>query len=398
MSSDRELLEYSVNELSEVVSILYNYRDINTSLEIILQDIRKRFNIEAGTVYLVEDGNLRFVNVQNDKFHDLGEKKAYIGSELPIDGASIAGYAAYKKQIVNIKDVYNLPSGVDYTFNRSFDIETGYRTKSVIVVPIINYENEVISDLQLINIKSIRGTIIPFSRDISYVLQIIASGLAGPLQTSLDQMDSILRMVELSALRDPSETAAHAQRVGAYSSEIFEHYARVNSVDHNKINFIKDKIRVSAMLHDIGKVGVADAILKKKGPLTDSERTAMRKHAVKGAKIFDKPRNSLESIAKEIALHHHQQWDGSGYPVVQLPSGENRPLKGEEIPISARIVAIADVFDALTTKRSYKEVIPMEESVKIINDSSGTHFDPDVVASFNAVLPILQLIRHRYPS
>ena len=135
---------------------------------------------------------------------------------------------------------------------------------------------------------------------------------------------------------------------------------------------------LSSVLHDIGKVGIEDAILRKQGLYTKEERLKMQKHTIIGAQTISNIQEKYPFIhflkmAQEIARHHHEKWDGTGYP---------DGLMGEDIPLSARIVALADVFDALISKRHYKPKYSFEESMKIILESKGSHFDPDVVDAF----------------
>lgn len=154
------------------------------------------------------------------------------------------------------------------------------------------------------------------------------------------------------------------------------------------------EIERNASVHDIGKVGIPDAILKKPGKLTSEEFDVMKTHPEIGGEIFANLRESLRGfnenyykIAEEITLYHHERWDGSGYP---------KGLRGDNIPLSARIVAIADVFDALTSERVYKKAFSFEDAVKLIEDSAGTHFDPVIVEVFLNELDGIKRIYNRY--
>ena len=142
---------------------------------------------------------------------------------------------------------------------------------------------------------------------------------------------------------------------------------------------IVDEYAIAAPLHDIGKVGITDGILRKPGPLTDAEREQMKKHTILGYQVLlsatqELNNNPMVVIAANIAKFHHEKWDGSGYPT---------GISGKEIPLCARIMAVADVYDALVSKRVYKDAIPHEESLRIIHEGSGKHFDPDVVKAFD---------------
>ena len=143
----------------------------------------------------------------------------------------------------------------------------------------------------------------------------------------------------------------------------------------------------AAPMHDVGKIGIPDAVLRKPGPLDAAEWDTMRRHPEIGAEIIGDHPSGLLQLAREIALAHHEKWDGSGYP---------RGLAGEAIPLSARIVAIADVFDALTTRRPYKEPWPVQDALDHIAAQAGKHFDPALVALFAPLLPQLLEIRARW--
>ena len=143
----------------------------------------------------------------------------------------------------------------------------------------------------------------------------------------------------------------------------------------------------AAPMHDVGKIGIPDAVLRKPGPLDADEWATMRRHPEIGAEIIGEHPSGVLQLAREIALAHHEKWDGSGYP---------RGLAGEAIPLSARIVAIADVFDALTTRRPYKEPWPVQEAMSHIAAQAGKHFDPALVALFAPLLPQLLEIRARW--
>ena len=140
-------------------------------------------------------------------------------------------------------------------------------------------------------------------------------------------------------------------------------------------------------MHDVGKIGIPDAILQKPGKLTDEEWVVMRQHPEIGAAIMGEHPSGVLQLAREVALGHHEKWDGSGYPA---------GLAGEAIPLSARIIAIADVFDALTSVRPYKKAWPPEQAMAHITEQAGKHFDPALVVLFLPLLPELLLIRQRW--
>jgi putative two-component system response regulator len=148
-----------------------------------------------------------------------------------------------------------------------------------------------------------------------------------------------------------------------------------------------DELLHAAPMHDVGKIGIPDAILLKPGPLNDSEWQVMRQHPVIGAEIFGEHDDGLLHLARTIALTHHEKWDGSGYPL---------GLRGTDIPLASRLVAIADVFDALTSVRPYKRAWSVDEALAHIASQSGLHFDPDLVPVFLGLRPQLEAIRQRW--
>lgn len=198
----------------------------------------------------------------------------------------------------------------------------------------------------------------------------------------IDEMlySTLLALTKMAEARD-EDTADHLDRMTAYSMKLTEFLFRDNLYcDQLTISFIKGIERFSPM-HDIGKVGIKDGILLKPGKLTTYEYEEMKKHVAYGADVLRtaesniaKQKHSMFKMGIEIVEGHHEKWDGSGYPFKK---------KGYEIPLSARIVAVADVFDALTSKRPYKEAYGFEQSINYINEGSGHHFDPAIIDSLN---------------
>lgn len=181
-------------------------------------------------------------------------------------------------------------------------------------------------------------------------------------------ISSLLKAVELK----DNDTGTHNKRVGYYSRRIAQALYDTHSSPHVDPDFI-DNITLFATMHDVGKIGTPDSILLKPGKLTSLEWDIMKEHTVNGAFILS---GYPVPMAKEIALSHHEWWDGSGYPY---------KLAGEMIPLSARIVAIADVYDAIRMRRSYKDAFSHEEAVKIIEAHSGSHFDPSLINLFKNI-------------
>jgi response regulator RpfG family c-di-GMP phosphodiesterase len=213
----------------------------------------------------------------------------------------------------------------------------------------------------------------------------------------------ILRMIRMAELRDPTETGAHANRVAGYSIEIYERWAQKAGVARGKIDKTRDNLRMAAMLHDVGKVAISDLILKKPSRFTPDEYEKMKEHTWLGARLFSDRQSYFDEIAQIIALSHHENWDGTGYPGnvdIETGKGTNKSivgLKGKDIPLFGRIVSIADVYDALSSKRIYKEAWTEKDVLGEIRNNSGTKFDPELVEIFFEVLPNIQTIASKYP-
>lgn len=182
------------------------------------------------------------------------------------------------------------------------------------------------------------------------------------------------------------DTGGHLDRIRYFSRAVAE---EMRKTDKHAAAMSDDYVELLfdlSPLHDLGKVGIRDYILLKQDKLTVEEFDTMKRHTEIGATALriagqQIRRESIFSIGEMIAHFHHEKWDGSGYPAVEI-NGEMRPLRGEEIPLCARVVALADVYDALTSKRPYKEALPHEWAKQKILSESGKHFDPDVVAAF----------------
>jgi putative two-component system response regulator len=179
-------------------------------------------------------------------------------------------------------------------------------------------------------------------------------------------LETIHRLSRAAEYKDEG-TGAHLQRMSHYSVSI----ATTMGLDTAFV----EGIRYAAPMHDTGKIGIPDRILLKQGKLNRIEWQIMKDHTVIGAQIMAGSNTSFIQQAEVIALSHHERWDGRGYP---------QGLKGKQIPLAGRITAVADVFDALTSKRPYKEAFPLEKSMEIIEKDKGKHFDPEVVDAFFA--------------
>ncbi len=194
----------------------------------------------------------------------------------------------------------------------------------------------------------------------------------------LASLDTIHRLARAAEYKD-EDTGAHIQRMSQYSAAI----ARKMGLGDSEV----ENILYAAPMHDVGKIGIPDSILLKAGSLDADEWEIMKQHTVIGAEILRGSDAEFIRLAGVIALTHHEKWDGSGYP---------RGLRGPQIPLTGSIVAIGDVFDALTSNRPYKEPFSVEKSFKIIKQGRGSHFAPDVVDAFFAIQDEILSIKEKY--
>lgn len=178
------------------------------------------------------------------------------------------------------------------------------------------------------------------------------------------RFDALLRLAAAAELKD-DDTGAHLVRMGHFSAAL----GRACGQSEEWCS----RLLYASRMHDVGKIGVPDNILKKAGRLTQEEWQEMRLHPEIGAALLDGSDSPILQMAAEVALCHHERFDGQGYP---------HGVAGEAIPLSARVVAVADVFDALTSDRCYRKALPAGEAIGMIEDEAGAHFDPQVVAAF----------------
>lgn len=358
-------------------------------LKLITMEARELTFSDSASLYLVKDNHLSFVVSQCASLDGISgntiSRRIFKESLLPISSDSIVGHVARTKQIELLDDAYSIPADKPYRHNNSFDEENDYRTQSMVTVPMIDVNRNVIGVLQLINHLDPSGNIISYPTAVLPLLKALASQAAvavvnAQMQEELKsvQYDTIVRLSTAAEFRD-NETAKHVERVSRYSRTIAE-YLDLSS-------YQQEIIAIASPMHDIGKIGIPDKILLKPGRFTPEERTIMETHSNIGGRIMKGGGSGLIRTCREIALTHHEKFDGSGYPF---------GLKKDDIPITGRIVAVADVFDAICSKRCYKDAVPFDDVLDIVRKEDGAHFDPKCIKAFFRALPTIRQIHEEW--
>lgn len=393
--------------ITQIEEQLKEIKDVDILLENILSGARKLVNADAGSIYEYDakENKLRIRYSQNDtKQKELapGEKLAYTSYSFIPTKQYISGYCLLSKKLVNIEDAYNLPEYIDeektekrpYEFNELSDVATGYKTHSILTIPLIMTNGKVLGVLQIINAQDEGGNVIPFDKDSEFYISQFAAKVGSIYEYAYLTRQNIDRLVKMAGFRDPKETGSHVERVSSFSLEIYDRYANNKGIPDKERERFRDNLRLAARCHDVGKVAVPDKILKKEGILDDDERDIMKGHTCVGAQIFSPIENELDRMARDVCLHHHDRWDGGnrGYPgnfnymdyipATKMPHELEQALIGKDIPLAARIVALADVYDALRHKRCYKSEWTIEDTFNEIQSQSGKQFDPELVEAF----------------
>lgn len=407
MLSEKEKL----NRLMMLGIELNQVHDLDILMEQILTEARVFVNADAGSIY-IRDGNfLDFTYTQNDTLQKRlgkGEKLIYSTFRMPIDEKSIAGYVAATGRPLNIPDAYEIEATQPYHFSKNFDETSDYKTRSILTIALKATNNKILGILQIINAREETEQVTSFTDNDEIMMTHFASIASVALERAQMTRAILLRMIRMAEMRDPRETGAHVNRVGGFAVEIYEKWAQRHNIPQKEIDKNRDILRMAAMLHDVGKVAISDLILKKPGKFSDDEYESMKQHTILGAQLFLDSQSDFDDAAAQVALNHHERWDGTGYPGhvdittgmpdpdFMLPDGTARGKKGEEIHIFGRIVALADVFDALSSKRVYKDAWNENDVLAAIRKNSGSQFDPELVDIFFSSLDMIRAIQRRY--
>jgi len=407
MLTEKEKLD----RLTELGIELNQLNDLDILMEQVLTEARRFVNADAGSIYIRDGDFLQFAYTQNDTLKEglpEGKKLIYSTFSLPINEETIAGYVAATGLTLNLPDAYQIEATRPYQFSKKFDEASGYTTRSILTIPLQTSGGDIIGVLQIINAQDEARRLISFTQNDEKMMLHFASIAAVALERAKLTRSILLRMIRMAELRDPKETGAHVNRVAGYSVEIYEQWARLKRLDRKEMDKNRDVLRMAAILHDVGKVAIPDVILKKPEQLNNHEFEIMKQHTVLGARLFVDRQSDFDEAAQTVALNHHERWDGNGYPGhfdvgegraiegFTKPDGTPRGKKGEEIPIFGRIVALADVYDALASKRSYKEPWEEPKILALLRKEAGAHFDPQVVEIFLSRLEVIRSIQMRY--
>jgi len=385
---ERSLVSKDFEDLLNVGIALSSIHDLQRLLDFILTEARRLTQADAGTLYLAKNNKLIFKVSQCQSLTErLGSQvmgQVYQSFEMPISPESIAGYAALNREVLNIPDVRRIPPGNPYHYNRSWDERTGYETHSMMVIPMLNKAGNIVGVLQLINAMG-DGRVTPFPVGYEKIASSLASQAAVAIENAtLTQdlqhahLDTIFRLGVAAEYRD-KETANHIKRMSHFSALIAESLGWTAEE--------KETLFWSSLMHDVGKLGIPDAILQKPGRLTPEERRIMEYHTVIGGNILKGSDAEVLKEARLVALTHHERFDGSGYP---------RGLKGDQIPIQGRITIISDIFDALSSRRVYKDALPENEVCGILEEGRGVFFDSTLLDLFFERLDEVRKIQSQY--
>lgn len=344
--------------LNQISRHLHQTLDLDELIPRIFAEVNKAINAEAQSIWLVDEEE----GVIKCRFATGPEAETLKGFAVSLAAPSIVGTSVSRKKSIIIKDAHNDPRRA-----RSADEKTGLITRSLMTVPLV-LEDKSIGAIQAVNK---RGGQLFNQEDLelfraiadSAALAVNNAQLVAELQNSYDlTLDALSAALDL---RD-RETEGHSRRVVEYTTRIAEQMG----LDKETIKYI----RRGALIHDIGKIGVPDAVLHKPGMLNEEELKIIKRHPQAGYNMLVGIPYLREEI--QIVICHQEKWDGTGYPF---------GLRGEEIALGARLFAIADTFDALTSDRPYRRGQSHEIARKLIEEESGKQFDPQAVAAFIAI-------------
>ena len=344
------------------LTILFDItRNISTELKldklllIMMDEVKRALMADRCTIFLLDK-----------KKNELWSKVAHGEREIKFPSyLGIAGYVATTGDILNIPDAY-----ADPRFNREIDKKTGYHTKNMLTFPMRNKLGEIIGVFQVLNKHD--GVFTKEDEKLIDAISVISATHVENAQLYEEQKKTIDSFIETLAstidARDPF-MAGHSHRTALYADAI----ARVMNISQKR----REILRYAALVHDYGKIAIREDVLKKKGILTKQEIEEMKDHPKVTREILKKINFNGNNISiPAIAAAHHEKMDGSGYP---------DGIKGNDIPLEARILAVADVFDAYTSDRHHRKKKEFKEVLQILDKDSGSHFDENCVTAFKQI-------------
>lgn len=354
-----EELENRLGLLVKFGGLVTKETNLNKLLDLIARQVEEILSAERCSIFLLD---LSTNELWSKIAHGIGQTEI----RVPV-GRGIIGHVALIGTPLNISDAYS-----NDKFNPEIDKITRFKTKSILAVPLKNVSGNIIGVFQVLN--KIHGQ---FNQEDEGILQLLSSLAASAIENaqlyetiSQSQLETIYRLAITAEYRDQHDTAIHLRHISEYSAMI----ASSMGLSEKQV----ENIRYASPLHDIGKVAIADAILLKPSKLTAEEFEEMKKHTLYGAKILCNANSHLLQVACKVAASHHEKFDGTGYP---------NKLRSEQIPLEARIVSVADVFDALCMPRVYKPGWEPQKARDYILEQSFKSFDPQVVKAFLDVYP-----------
>jgi HD-GYP domain-containing protein (c-di-GMP phosphodiesterase class II) len=405
----------TLQQILDVSTEFSQAKDVDLLLDKILNRATKLANADGGSIFIIEKETLRLHHSQDTLSAEPSSPKKpflYPTASAPVLHDSIPAYIVKTKEIVNIPDLSRPSQNLPYTIDLSHVEGASYQCRSLLAFPLNNSNGDVIGVIQLVNSRDDEGNITALSEDDTPLIQLFANSAGNAIERTQVARERILGIIQiLAALRDPEETVAHVKRIGAYAAEIYESWAQKKGHSQKAITAHKDTLRISAMLHDLGKLAIPNIIRKKPDRLSQEEYAMMKQHTVKGAQLLlEYAHSEIEQVAAQIALTHHERWDGKGYPGHIDPltgevipgyedqQGNPRGKQGEEIPVLGRVVCVADVYDSLSNHRIFRAAWKEEDILEKLKRGSGTHFDPEMIEAFFASLDTIHAIAERFPA
>ena len=351
-----------LDTLLDVTRRLMTVTDLDALLRLIAEATVTMVGSERATIYIVDQA-------RQELWSRVATGKGVGELRFPI-GVGIAGTVAQTGETISIPDAY-----ADPRFNDESDKRTGFRTRNLLALAMTDHDGAVIGVFQAINKKD--GD---FTTEDETTLRALASSAAVAVENA--QLVTAQKRLWLSLIETLATTVdARDQQTAGHSKRVTR-YAAVIGAEAGLSDEDLERLQAAALLHDYGKIAVRDRFLQKPGKLDEAEFAYMKAHAEKTAEFLgylDFPPDMRE--VPEIAAQHHERMDGTGYP---------KGLRGGEILIGARIVAAADVFDALTAPRYYKPAYPIERTLEMMDGMAGAHLDPAIMAAVHRALPELE--------